>query len=174
MKTRALVLALAAAAFAVGAAAQDYPKLKPGLWEVSSRTSQQAKEEPPLRSSMCLDDATAKEMYNASQGMMAGMCSRFEVKREGSVYRSEATCTIGQSKMVAKSTMTLSGDASYRIEGTSTYDPPFMGMKEATTVVDAKHAGPCKPGQKPGDITTATGQTINIRNLQPPPAPPKK
>ena len=174
MRTRLLVPALAALALAGTAAAQDYPKLKPGLWEVSSRTSQQAKEEPPLRSSMCLDDATAKEMYNASQGMMAGMCSKFEVKRDGNVFRSEAVCTIAQSKMVAKSTMTLSGDASYRIEGTSTYDPPFMGMKEASTTVEAKHAGPCKPGQKPGDITTATGQTMNIRQLTPPPAAPKK
>ena len=174
MRTHALVLGIAAGALACVAQAQDYPKLKPGLWEVSSRTSAQAKDEPPLRSSMCLDDASAKEMYNASQGMMAGMCSKFEVKRDGNRYLSEATCTIGQSRMVAKSTMTLSGDASYRIEGTSTYDPPFMGMKDASTTVDAKHAGPCKPGQKPGDITTATGQTINIRNLQPPPAAPKK
>ena len=38
-------------------------------------------------------------------------------------------------------------------------------MKDAATTVDAKHAGPCKPGQKPGDITTAAGQTINIRTL---------
>ena len=174
MKTPALLLALAAGLVAAPALAQDYPKLKPGLWEVSSRHSAQAKDDPPLRSTMCLDDATAKEMYTASQGVMAGMCSKFEVKRDGNVFRSEAVCTIAQSKMVAKSTMTLSGDAAYRIEGTSTYDPPFQGMKEASTTVDAKHAGPCKPGQKPGDITTPTGQTINIRNLQPPPAPPKK
>ena len=175
MKTPILVLAVAAGL--VGPAlAQDYPKLKPGLWEVSSRTSAQSKDEPPMKSSMCLDDASAKEMYNASQGMMAGMCSKFDVKRDGNRYMSEAICSLGGSKMVAKSVMTLVGDASYRIEGTSTYDPPFMGMKEASTTVDAKHAGACKPGQKPGDITTATGQTINIRNRQPPaPAPaPKK
>jgi hypothetical protein len=171
MLKRMLCLTLVLAAGA--AQAQDYPKLRPGLWEVSSRTTGQSKDEPPLRSTMCLDDATAKEMYNASQGMMAGMCSKFDVKRDGNRYTSEAVCTIGPSKMVAKSVMTLNGDAAYRIEGTSTYDPPFMGMKEASTVVDAKHAGACKPGQKPGDITTANGQTINIRNLQPPPAPKK-
>ena len=170
-----LLLALAAC-LALPATAQvqpqDYPKLKPGLWEVSSRNSQQSKDEAPFRSTMCMDDATAKEMYTASQGMMAGMCSKFEVKRDGNRYLSEATCTIGGSKMIAKSTMTLVGDAAYRIEGTSTYDPPFMGMKEASTTVEAKHAGACKPGQKPGDIVTANGQTMNIRNLQPPVAPP--
>ena len=162
----ALVMLLLAAA--TGARAEDYPKLKAGLWEVSSRTSVQAKDEPPLRSTMCLDDATAREMYRASQGMMAGMCSRFEVKQSGNRFLSEAECKFGDSKMVARSTMTLAGDASYRIEGNSTYDPPFMGMKESSTVVEARHAGACKPGQKPGDITTAAGQTINILQLRPP------
>lgn len=162
----ALVILLLAAA--TGARAEDYPKLKAGLWEVSSRTSVQAKDEPPLRSTMCLDDATAREMYRASQGMMAGMCSRFEVKQSGNRFLSEAECKLGDSTMVARSTMTLAGDASYRIEGSSTYDPPFMGMKESSTVVEARHAGACKPGQKPGDITTAAGQTINILQLRPP------
>ena len=155
-------------AVAVPALAQDYPKLKAGLWEVASRTSTQAKDDPPVKSTMCLDDATAREMYRASQGMMAGMCSRFEVKQSGNRFLSEAECKFGDSKMVARSTMTLAGDASYRIEGNSTYDPPFMGMKESSTVVEARHAGACKPGQKPGDITTAAGQTINILQLRPP------
>ena len=142
--------ALAMLVAAAPAAAQDYPRLKAGLWEVTSRSSAQAPSDPPLKSTMCLDDATAREMYRASQGMMAGMCSRFEVKQSGNRFMSEAECKLGDSTMVARSTMTLSGDASYRIEGTSTYDPPFMGMKEASTVVEARHAGACKPGQKPG------------------------
>ena len=116
---------------------------------------------------MCLDEATARDMYRFSQGMMEGMCSKFEVKHSGNRYTSEAVCKLGDSRMTAHSTMTLSGDTAYRIEGRSTYDPPFMGMKDATTTVEARHAGPCRPGQKPGDITTAGGQTINIRNLNP-------
>lgn len=28
----------------------------------------------------------------------------------------------------------------------------LMGIKEGTTVMDAKWLGPCKPGQTPGDI----------------------
>lgn len=163
----AAILALALA-FAAPAAAQDYPKLKPGLWEVSSRTSMQTKDEPPVRTTMCLDDATAREMYRFSQGMMEGMCSKFDVKHVGDRYISEANCKLGESRMVARSTMTMSGDTAYTIEGSSSYDPPFMGMKEATTSVQARHAGPCKPGQKPGDLTTPSGQTINLRNLPPP------
>lgn len=159
----ALAVALAAPAHAVSL--DDYPRLKPGLWEVSSRTSEQPKDSPPARSSMCLDDATAREMYRFSQGMMEGMCSKFDVRHTGNRYVSEAVCKLGESRMVARSTMTVVGDTAYHIEGSSTYDPPFMGIKQATTTVDARHAGPCKPGQQPGDVVTAGGKTINIRNL---------
>ena len=169
----ALFCPLAFLLAAAPAAAQDYPKLKPGLWEVTSRSSAQGPSDPPLKSTMCLDDTTSKEMYNASQGMMAGLCSKFDVKKDGNTYSSEANCKIGPSTMIAKSKMTVVGDTSYRIEGTSTYDPPFMGMKDASTTVEAKHAGACKPGMQPGDITTAAGQTINIKNLQQPAAPKK-
>jgi hypothetical protein len=160
-----VLLAAAALAFAPAAAAQDYPKLKPGLWEMSSRTSVQKKDDPAVKTTMCLDDATAREMYRFSQGMMEGMCSKFEVKHVGDRYMSEAQCKLGESRMTARSTMTMSGDSAYRIEGSSSYDPPFMGMKDASTTVDAKHVGACKPGQQPGDITTANGQVINIRQI---------
>ena len=168
MRFARLLLVLAAALAAPAAQAvslDDYPRLKPGLWEVSSRTSEQPKDSPPARSSMCLDDATAREMYRFSQGMMEGMCSKFDVRHVGNRYVSEAVCKLGDSRMVARSTMTVAGDTAYRIEGSSSYDPPFMGIKDATTTVDAKHAGPCKPGQQPGDVVTAGGKTINIRNL---------
>ena len=164
----AALVAVALAASAP-AAAQDYPKLKPGLWEVSSRASTQKKDDPPLRTTMCIDDATARVMYRFSQGMMDDMCSKFDVKHSGNRYISEAVCKLGDSRMVARSTMTLAGDTAYTIEGSSSYDPPFMGIREATTKVEARHTGPCKPGQKPGDITTPGGQTINLHNLAPAP-----
>ncbi len=161
----AMAALVVAAIGSIAEAADDFPTLKAGRWELATRTSTQKPGDPPLASSMCLDDATSREMSRFSQGMMDGMCSRFEVRRSGSRYTSEATCTLGGSKMLARSTMTMSGDAAYRIEGRSTYDPPFLGIAEATTTVDARHTGPCAPGQKPGDVTTAGGQTINIRSL---------
>ena len=160
--------ALAATLATTPAGAQDTPRLKPGLWEVSTRTSTQKPGDPPLSSTMCLDEASARELYRFSQGMMEGMCSKFDVKRSGNRWSSEAVCKLGDSRMVARSTMTLSGDTAYTIEGSSSYDPPFMGVKDATTSVQARHAGPCKPGQKPGDVTTPGGQTVNILAPRPP------
>lgn len=163
-------VALAGVLACASALAQDYPALKPGLWQVSTRVSTQKPGEPPLASTMCLDAATTREMLQMGQGMMAGMCSRFEVKRDGNRWASDAVCKLGESTMTSRSTMTVTGDSAYRIEGSSTYAPPFMGMSAATTTVEAKHAGACKPGMKPGDIVTAAGQTINIRSLGAKPA----
>jgi len=169
-----ILRALAVVGFALAATpapGQEYPALSSGLWLVETRMSTQKPGEPPLLSTMCLDAATTREMLQMGQGMMAGMCSRFEVKRDGNRWASDAVCKLGDSTMTSRSTMTVTGDSAYRIEGSSTYVPPFMGMAAATTTVDAKHAGACRPGQKPGDITTASGQTINLRSLG---APPKK
>jgi hypothetical protein len=40
-----------------------------------------------------------------------------------------------------------------------------MNMSEAKSSIDGKWAGPCKPGQVPGDIVTETGQTINMKSM---------
>ena len=50
MKLRPATLAIAlllAAPAAAQTRAQDYPKLRPGLWEMSSRTSAQSKDDAP-------------------------------------------------------------------------------------------------------------------------------
>ena len=174
----ALAVPLLGMLAAAPAAAQDYPRLKPGLWEVTSRSSAQGPTDPPLKSTMCLDEVTSKEMYNASQGMMAGLCSKFDVKHDGNKYTSEAICKIGESKMIAKSTMTVVGDSSYTIQGTSTYDPPFMGMKDSQTTLDGKYVGPCKDGLVPGDFVGPNGQKFNFKGIASmkgamPPAQPK-
>ena len=95
----ALACPLAFLLAAAPAAAQDYPKLKPGLWEVTSRSSAQGPSDPPLKSTMCLDEVTSKEMYNASQGMMAGLCTKFDVKKDGNKYTSEANCQISLARI---------------------------------------------------------------------------
>jgi len=57
--------------------AQDFPKLKPGLWEMTMTTG---KRDAPRLSSICLDDSVQREMYKMSTGMMAGMCTKHEIK----------------------------------------------------------------------------------------------
>ena len=40
-----------------------------------------------------------------------------------------------------------------------------MNMTQSKSAIDGKWTGPCKPGQQPGDITTETGQTLNMKQM---------
>jgi hypothetical protein len=160
----ALVAAAAITLTAAAAAAQDYPSLKPGQWELTTTTSQSP--DKPMKSTYCLDASVQKEMAGFGEGMRKEMCSKSTMKREGNRYVGEAECTLGNTTMKSRSVMTLTGDAGYRTEVKATYDPPFMGMKESTTTVEGRHVGACRDGLVPGDLVTATGQKINVKQLQ--------
>lgn len=159
----ALALVLALAVPPSAADAQNFPKLKSGLWETI--TSSRGNEKAPHKSTLCLDDSVQQEMYRMSTGMMAGMCSKFDIRTAGNRVTTEATCDLGGTKMRSRAVMTLAGNSAYRTEAHTTFDPPFMGNKESTTVIEGRHVGPCKSGQKPGDLTLPGGQTLNIRQL---------
>jgi hypothetical protein len=153
---------LAALSCAAPAAAQDYPKLRPGLWELS-RSSDVAKA-ASQRTLMCLDEATQKEMYQAGLGAMGTLCSKHEFHLHGSRGEGEFVCTVGPMTVHSKAVMTLQGDTAYRTEIDTSYDPPMRGMAHTHAVLSARHTGPCKPGQRPGDITLPNGRTVNMRD----------
>ena len=159
---RLSAIALIAAATTVGA--QDFPKLKAGLWTTTMTSLGREKQEPRI-STLCLDDSVQQEMYKMSTGMMAGMCSKHDLKVTGSKVTAEAVCDLGGTKMQSQSVMTLTGNSAYRTEARATFDPPMNGLKESTTVIEGKHVGACKPGQQPGDMTLPNGQTMNIRQM---------
>ena len=148
---------------ALPAAAQDYPKLKPGLWEMERSSDRPAQQ--PNKMTMCLDDSVQKEMFDMGAGAMQGMCSRHEFKLSGNRGTGDFVCDLGGSRMHSKSTMQLTGDTGYRTEIHTTYDPPFMGQTQSTTVLTARHVGVCKPGQRPGDMILPSGQTLNMRDM---------
>jgi len=159
---RLAFLALALATATWPALAQDFPKLKPGLWEME-RTAERGAQHPN-RMTMCLDDTVQKEMFDMGAGAMKGMCSKHEFKMSGSRGTGDFICDFGGSRMHSKSTMQMTGNTGYRTEIRTTYDPPFMGQSESTTILTARHVGACKPGQRPGDMILPNGQTLNVRD----------
>ena len=162
MRLAATVIAMLCAG--APALAQEFPRLKPGLWEVNVATARGNGAAPKV-STMCLDDSVQQVMYRMSTGMMAGMCSKHEMTISGSKVTTLANCDLGFTKMQSQSVMTLTGNSAYHTESHATFDPPMNGMKESTTMIDGKHIGPCKPGQQPGDMTLPGGQTMNIRQM---------
>lgn len=157
--------------------AQEYPKLKSGQWELTITPSKAAQGSPqPAKSTMCIDDAVQKEMMSMGAGMSKEMCTRNEFKRESATkFSGTAECKIGESKIISRTTMTLTGDTAYHTEVVSTYDPPFMGMKDSRTLLDGKYTGACAAGLVPGDFISPNGQKFNMKSMaqqRPPSMPP--
>ena len=158
---RLLVLALVLAV--ANATAQDFPKLKSGLW-TSTTTTQGREKGEPRPSLLCLDDSVQREMYQMSVGMMAGLCSKHNLKVAGNKVTIDAVCDLGVTKMQTSSVTTITGDTAYRTEARAAFDPPLKGTpRDSLTIIDGKHVGACKEGQQPGDMTLPNGQQMNIR-----------
>lgn len=158
------------AALAFPAAAQDFPKLKPGLWQMEREMEGPPASGPPRpaaanRTTMCLDESVQREMFDMATGAMKGSCSRHEFKRTGNRLTGDFVCAIGGSSMHSKSVMVFDGNSAYRTEIDTTYDPPLMGQSHTTTVMAARNVGPCKPGQRAGDLVLPNGQTMNMRDV---------
>ena len=165
MRNQVKILAsIACVAFAGIALAQDYPKLKSGHWELTMTTSK-ANNAAPQRSTMCIDDALQREMMSMGAGMSREMCTRNEFKRDGARFVGSAECKMGESKILSRSVMTLTGDTAYHTEISATYEPPFMGMKDSQTVLDGKYMGACPAGMVAGDFVGPNGQKFNVRNI---------
>lgn len=164
--TAALCAAVAALVAAAPAAAQDFPQLAPGLWEMN-RVSDAAPAQANAnanRMTLCLDRSLSKEMFEMGVGAMKGMCSRHEFHLSGGRGTGDFVCEMGGSRMHSTSTMVLDGDTAYRTEIHTTWDPPFMDRAKSDTVLTAHRVGACPPGERPGDVTTAQGTRFNIRD----------
>lgn len=159
----AVVTSIAALGGASVAPAAEPPVLKSGLWEVVATTPQQAGHKQ--LTTMCLDVSVQAEMREFLMGAAKSMCTENERSFDGTRMVTTAVCKMGATTVTNKSVMTFKGNTEYHTEGSMTYDPPIMNMKESKLSSDAKWTGPCKAGQQPGDMTIEGGQTINIKSL---------
>ncbi len=163
LQTIPCIAGLCSLALACGASAAEPPVLKSGLWEVVRSGGPQP--ERKSLTTMCLDESVQAQMREFGMGATKEMCSQNDRRVEGNKMTMTTTCNLGQTTMKSSSVMTFSGNTSYHMDASATYDPPLMNMTESKTSVDAKWVGACKPGQQPGDVTLETGQTVNIKQM---------
>jgi hypothetical protein len=168
---RIVVVVVATLVAGAAVAADEYPVLKSGQWEMTTTTDRPGAR--PQVSTVCLDAALQREMVDMGSGIRREFCSKSSLRRTGAQYVTDTECKLGNSVARTHAVMTMIGDSAYRTEAETSYDPPLFGdLKRAKTVVEARHVGACRDGLVPGDIVTAGGQKINLREL--PRSPPAK
>jgi len=153
-------------AIMVGASAQadELPLRKAGLWEMKMvRTGSPM---PEMTMQHCTDDTVDKEMSNNLSPMAKQICSRQDIRKTATGYVSDSVCNVAG--MTTTSHAEISGDfgSAYTVKSTAHVQggPAGSAGHDASTTIEAKWLGACKPDQKPGDIVMPGGFKVNVRD----------
>jgi hypothetical protein len=151
---RPLLLAMLLAALSVPAAAQDTPRRKSGLWEITMTSSQMPQ---PMTMRQCVDEKTDDMTARPQQPGAQEKCSKKSVRRQGGKVIFDSVCQVEGS--TATSHGEFSGDfaTSYSGDIVTRFAPPMHGMAEMKMSFKGRHTGACAPGQKPGAATMQGG-----------------
>lgn len=133
---------------ATGAAAQDAPRRKSGLWEISMSSPQMP---APMVSRQCVDEKTDDMGKSAGRGGPE-KCSKQSMRREGGSIIVESVCQVEGSTATSRGVFSGDFNSSYKGEMTTRFTPPLHGTAESKMNFQARLTGPCAPGQKPGDV----------------------
>src|SRR6201996_6093745 len=155
--TVASVVALSAAA-----RAEDLPLRKAGLWEM--KITKVGGSGPEMTMQHCTDQTTDKEMNNQPSPLAKQICSKQDVVKTATGYVSDSVCSVAGVSMTTHAEIVGDFNSGYTVTSTSHSDKGVNGKPlDATSRIEAKWMGDCKPGQKPGDIVMPGGFKMNVK-----------
>ena len=156
-----LTLGIAAALLARPVVAAEPPKRKSGLWEMK----QQMDGVPSMGAmQMCVDQASDNLMQDRAR--QKADCSVMDVSQNGGKTTLHSVCKVdAKTTATTDAVFTGSMDSSYRGDIRVRYSPPLQGRAEMKMSSEARWLGPCKPGQKPGDVVMP-GMPANLPDMQ--------
>lgn len=143
----------AAAACLIGPAcawAEDLPKRKAGLWEITERAEGDASAFPPAH--VCIDEASEPLLNNINMITGRARCSSRKTRTIGGVLNIETICEFRNSEVKTRAMVTIPDSTTYHIEAEAVYMPALFGQRVANRVQDGRWIGACPPNMNPGDI----------------------
>jgi hypothetical protein len=145
--------------------AEEMPLRKAGLWEMKlARTSSQL---PEMTMQHCTDETTDRDMATASSPISKDICSKRDVQKTAAGYVTDSVCNMAGVSMTSHSEITGDFNSAYTVKTTSHSEHGPAGVpRDATTTIEAKWLGACKPDQKPGDIVMPNGFKLNVKDAE--------
>ena len=155
--------AASSAASADAASAGEFPRRRPGLWEVDT-VGAQAAGLPAAQ--YCVDETTDRAALHLDRTAgTKGACRFGAFQRVADGWVAETVCREGRSVVTTRSVATGDFQASYRIDTLITYEPPLGGFRrEERTATVGRRLGACLPGQTGGDVAIPGMGRINMQN----------
>lgn len=138
-----LNLAIVLAVFPSGLCADDLSKRKSGLWEITESTTDANVAAGTVL--VCIDETTEHLLDNINMITSKGKCSEKQAQADSNISTVVATCEVRNSRLEISSVITITDETAYHIEATTLYEPPFLGLGQATRVQDGKRKGAHAP-----------------------------
>jgi len=156
-------LVCAAPAFAL-----DMPQRKAGLWQLKMKF--EGRNLPGRTMQQCIDAKTDKMMNSDFGGDSPGhSCAQRRIKPSPGGFTVDSTCTFNGATTTSHAVISGDFNSAYTVHVTSTRHggPPMPGRAGGATsmTLSAKWLGPCRAGQRPGDIMMGNGMKMNIFDL---------
>ena len=150
---------------ALDAGAVEMPLRKTGLWEMKLvRTGSPL---PEMTMQHCTDETTDKDMATASSPLSKEICSKRDIEQTATGYVTDSVCSVAGVSMTSHSEISGDFNSAYTVKTTTHSERGPAGLpRDATTMIEAKWLGACKPGQKPGDIVMPGGFKLNVKDAE--------
>jgi hypothetical protein len=164
---RLLSLCLGAGLLALSsvARAEELPIRKAGLWEM--KIVKVGGSVPEMTMQHCTDATTDKEMSNSVSPIAKQICTKQDIKKTATGYVTDSDCTVAGVSMTTHADISGDFNSGYSVTSTTHSDKGPTGKPlDATTKIEAKWMGDCKPGQKPGDILMPGGFKLNVKDAE--------
>lgn len=139
----------------------DFPRRKPGLWEIRNAASDNLGMPP---TAYCIGEQTdtARNHLDRTPGEK-GSCSIGPFKRAGISWLAESVCKESRTVVVSQSIASGDFQSQYRIDTLVFYSPPLANNKrEDREAVTGRYLGPCAAGQRAGDLIVPGMGVLNM------------
>ena len=140
--------------------ADDMPKRKPGLWEITT-TSDRANSRP-MTAKMCTDDKTQTLFAHFGDQVGKTRCSKRDVQNQGTQVITDTVCNIAKSQVTSHTVMNFDSITSFSIQVHSHYEPALFGSTDSNSTHTGKWVGACPADMKPGEVLSPNGVKINM------------
>jgi len=88
-----------------------------------------------------------------------------DVKSQGNKVTTHSVCKFEGTTATTDATFIGAFDSAYKGDMKIRYTPPMHGLSESKMTMEAKWLGPCKPGQKPGDVIMPNMKGMNMNEM---------
>lgn len=158
------LLALVLLSAAPALAEVQLPLRKAGLWDV--KVDHEGGRMPGVTVQQCTSEAVDREFTSDFAPSAKQNCSKADVQKTATGYVMDSVCSLGGTTVTSHAETTGDFDSAYTVKVASRSKGGKFGDRNSKITIAAKWVGPCKEGQKPGDVVMPGGFKMNMRDFE--------